>query len=323
MKLVSYVRAGSERWGFMIEDGAIVDAAIAYDAAGSSGPPHSVLELVEGGPAAWEKAEEAAKVAPTCPPLDPKGISFRPPMRRPGKIVGVALNNSAFIPMAYRYFEEPAYFLKAPSSLIGHGEPIEIREEYGLTHPEPELACVIGERLSRAASEVEALSKVFGYTIMNDINSPGLKERDSIHIEVPAGQGGDAPRWRRLRDRADRDQYLSYNLRSNSTDTFGPMGPCLVSAKNIKNPDRLRVRSWLGDQQITEDSTANLSFSIGRVLKHLSGYMTLEPGDVIHFGSAAKPVKMSLRDANLNEYDGPVRIEIEQIGVLENPVVKL
>jgi 2-keto-4-pentenoate hydratase/2-oxohepta-3-ene-1,7-dioic acid hydratase in catechol pathway len=280
--------------------------------------PKTMLELVERPEEERRNlnaALSAALVDGGVEPIQPE--SWLPPVVKPGKIIGVAINNGAMARMSYRYFDKPAFFMKAPSSLIGHGEAIKIRPEYGLTHPEPELACVIGAPLSNAKEE-DTLKAVFGYTIINDITSPGLKDEDSVHFELKLNVP--LPTWRRTRAEDDADIYLTYHARSKCTDTFGPLGPWLVTADEIENPNTLEVKSWLGDKLIAEDSTANLMFSVPQVLSHLSRYMSLEPGDIVHMGTAVNPMRVALREANFQKLQGPSIIEIEKIGRLSNPI---
>lgn len=243
-----------------------------------------------------------------------------PPLARPGKVIGVAMNNSAFAKPSFRYFTKPAFFMKSPSSLIGHGEPIIMREDYGLTHPEAELACVIGQRASHL-DVATARDVVFGYTIINDITSVGLKDEDSLHLEfASANPGQSVAEWRRARDEHDWDVFLTYHFRSKCTDGFGPIGPWITTANAVANPDALGIRAWLGERQIAEDSTANLSFPIAEVLAHLTRYATLEPGDIVHFGTAIDPRRYALREANILRDPSDIRIEIDGLGTLINPV---
>jgi 2-keto-4-pentenoate hydratase/2-oxohepta-3-ene-1,7-dioic acid hydratase in catechol pathway len=327
MRLASFEYEGRERVGFAVDEGLLVGLDDAWRAAGLGPAPETLLALVEGGSAAGAalaQAYAAVRASPSAAIRIPASeIRWRPPVRRPSKIVGVALNNSAFAPVAHRYFEKPAFFLKPPSCLIGHGEPIEVGANYGLTHPEAELACVIGRR-ARCLDPSEALGAVFGYAIFDDITSPGMKDEDSVHLQVPAGaRGGTPPDWRALRSPDDRDVFLTYHARSKGADTFGPMGPWLVTADEVRDPNSLGVRVFLGDELVTEDHTGQLSFPVSEVLAHLSAVMTLEPGDVVHFGTAVNPVRYGLRDVNLHRLGGPVAIEIDGLGRLENPVVHL
>ncbi len=165
----------------------VTEAGTAYPLPDLAG---SIDELVTLGQAELKELERRTLSQIAGGDLTPIAPDrWLPPVARPGKIIGVAMNNSAFAKPSYRYFSSPAYFMKSPSSLIGHGEPVIVREEYGLTHPEPELACIIGRHASHldAATAREA---IFGYTIINDITSVGLKDQDSLHLEFTSANPG-------------------------------------------------------------------------------------------------------------------------------------
>jgi len=280
--------------------------------------PRTVLDIVEMPKEAYGRFAKAVADALAVGKAGAiKPNSWLPPLRKPGKIVGVALNNDAIARQTYKYFKHPAFFMKAPSALIGHGETVRIRREYGLTHPEPELAVIIGKRLS-GASEAEILDAVFGYTIINDVTSVSIKDEDSIHFEFRR-EGANIP-WRRAKSSDDADIYLTYHMRSKNTDTFGPMGPWIVTADEIADPNALTVDSWLGEKMIAEDSTANLRFSVQHTLAHLSRNVTLEPGDIVHMGTAVDPKREALREQNFQLMPWPVKITISGIGTLCNPV---
>ncbi len=110
-------------------------------------------------------------------------LSWLPPVLRPGKVLCVALNNSAHPDRILSGPDTPALFLQPSSSLVGHGQPIRLRADDGRVHPEPELAVVIGRAGSDITPEA-ALSHVFGYSILNDITSPTLREADTIHYRA-------------------------------------------------------------------------------------------------------------------------------------------
>lgn len=254
--------------------------------------------------------------------LDPEAISWLAPSPRPSKIIGVALNNQLGSQFAVRTPTEPAYFLKPPSALVGHLQPIVVPAEYGLTHPEPELAAVIGRRCRNLSVE-DALEAVFGFTIINDITSPGLKDRDSMELALPVALGP-APDWRRVHGADDYSLYLTYHARSKGCDTFAPMGPWLVTPDKIPELDNLRVQGLLDGAPVLDDSTANLRFSVPQVLSHLSHSMTLEPGDVVHFGSAFMPADPerfpNVRTIDISQLNGTLSVEIQGIGRLDNPI---
>lgn len=299
-------------------DGRLVDVAVLL-----ARPGLDIYSLIEDSAA---DALEAALAGPVADEaiVDDEAVRWLPPSPRPGKIVGVAVNNTLGNQFAYRPPVEPAYFLEPSSALTGHGSPIVVPEEYGLTHPEPELAAVIGRRI-RFADSAEAQSAVFGYTIIDDITSPGLKDRDSMELVVPAGFEA-KPSWRQARGEDDRSIYLTYHARSKGCDTFAPMGPWLTTADEVADPNDLEVKCWLDDELVLTDSTANLLFSVGDVLAHLSRHMTLEPGDVVHFGTAFRPAAPerfpTVRALDISRLSGTLSVEICGLGRLDNPIAR-
>ena len=323
MRLCSFEADGRRAYGLVRDDGRIVDLQARLGADG----PASLEEAIEAMAAGLIDRTNLAKAAVGAPALEPQAVAWRPPLSRPGKIIGVAINNRIGQEIAFRPFAEPAFFLKPASSLTGHGRPVVVRDDYGLTHPEPELAVIIGKGGKRIPAE-RALDHVFGYSVINDITSPGLKERDSIELVTPAAAGGgyrDLMGWRRVRDEEDaRSIYLTYHALSKGTDTFGPMGPWIVTADEIADPNRLAINSYDGEDLVFEDSTANLTFPVERIIAHASDYMTLDPGDVIHCGTAMKPADggkfRALTQWDLAATRRPMAIEIEGLGRLVNPV---
>lgn len=322
MRLSTYISSGTTTWGVVADDETLVSASTV------EGCPATLDEHIENPRQSVVAA--LASAGRSGGGISQSEVTWCPPVRRPSKVIGVAINNMMGQRVAHRPFADPAFFLKPPSSLIGHGQPVVVKSSYGITHPEPELAVVIG-RGGKDISESAALSHVFGYTIINDVTSPGLKERDSIELVAPNPGGGGAYGkllgWRRvLSDEHARSNYLTYHARSKGTDTFGPIGPWIVTEDEIADPNNLAVDSFDGDIPAFVDSTANLTFSVQRVISHASAYMTLCPGDIIHCGTSMKPadggVHRGLTDWDLQHVDGrPMRIRITGIGELSNPVM--
>jgi 2-keto-4-pentenoate hydratase/2-oxohepta-3-ene-1,7-dioic acid hydratase in catechol pathway len=321
MRVCSFSVSGRSTWGVAADDGTLIDARTV------DGAPVSLDDHVEApDPGVVARLGEAAASGGGVAPAE---VTWLPPVRRPSKILGVAINNVIGQRIAHRPFANPAFFLKPPSSMVGHGQPVVVHESYGVTHPEPELAVVIGRR-AKDVPDSEALEYVYGYTIINDITSPGLKAEDSIELIVPPGSSGGAYGkllgWRSNRDDDHaRSNYLTYHARSKGTDTFGPIGPWVVTVDEIPDPNVLAVNSFDGDTPVFVDSTANLLFPVQRVVAHASAYMTLLPGDIIHCGTSMKPADDSphrtITDWDLRRVDGrPMRIDIECIGSLSNPV---
>jgi 2-keto-4-pentenoate hydratase/2-oxohepta-3-ene-1,7-dioic acid hydratase in catechol pathway len=322
MKWLSYHVGGRDHFGF-VEGDYVIDYATLCVAHSQSVHPRTLLDYVEAGPSEWAIAAILSGDVEGAARHGLDVIKYHAPIRRPSKILGVPINNGTINRWAHRPWKAPGFFLKPPSALIGHGEAIVVRRDYGLTHPEPELAAIIGKR-ARNVAEADALDYVFGYTAINDITSPVLKEQDSIEINMPGLKGPDIT-WRELRGEEDSTIYLTYHARSKGCDTFAPMGPWIVTADAIADPDTLAISGWLGEEKVTVDTTANLSFGVAAVIAQASRFMTLEPGDVVHFGMAAVsampekyPNTWSLDMASIG---GSVAVEIEGIGILINPIV--
>lgn len=177
---------------------------------------------------------------------------------------------------------EPMFFLKAPSSLIGPDEAIELPHPEHQNHWEAELAAVIGRRAKRV-SEAEALDYVFGYTAACDISDRDLQKGD-----VPFGFG-----------------------RAKSYDTFCPCGPAITPADQL-DPSDVRVMLTCNGEIRQDDSTALMIHNLPKLIAFLSAIMTLEPGDVILTGTPKGVGRMQPGDQ--------IEISIAGIGSLRNPV---
>jgi len=242
-------------------------------------------------------------------------LSWLPPVRRPGKVLCVALNNSSNADRIMRGPSTPAMFVKPSSSLVGHRRPIVVKEKYGRVHPEPELTVVIG----RGGSDIpvdDALGHVFGYTIINDLTSPTMRDDDTFHYRAIHPDPGSADGIRYV------DSWVSYPARYKGADTFGPLGPWVVTADEIPDPHALRITCVHDGRLVTEDSTANLRFSVAEVVSFASGYLTLEPGDLIAMGTALKRSAKggAVQNVDLARQGGVIEVTIEGIGTLSNPV---
>lgn len=244
-----------------------------------------------------------------------EALTWLPPVVRPGKVLCVALNNSANPDRIMSGPQTPAMFTKPVTSLIGHLQPIRVRPEYGRVHPEPELAVVIGRGGSDIMVE-NALDHVYGYTVLNDLTSPTMRAEDTFHYRAihPSDTDPDGIRYV--------ESWVSYPARYKGCDTFGPIGPWVVTADEIPDPHALRIRCLHDGRVVTDDNTANLRFSVAEVIAFASRYLTLEPGDVIAMGTALRPsaAGRAVQNVDLVATRGTVEVDIERIGVLANPV---
>lgn len=307
MKLGTVSVGGAQRVAVAVDD-AGERAVVLYQ-----GP--TVAGLIEDWPAAREVVERA--VTDGARQAVPVGdLSWLPPVPRPGKVICVALNNSANVDRIMSGPSHPATFNKPATSLLGHGQPIRLKKAFGRVHPEPELAVVIGAGgadISRPA----AMDHVFGYTIINDLTSPTMRAQDTFHYRAihPRQDGTEGIEYV--------DTWVSYSGRYKGSDGFGPMGPWIATADEIPDPHALTVTCVHQGRVITEDSTGNLMHKVADVVSYVSGYQTLEPGDVIAMGTALKASASgggAVQNVNLTELGGPIEVTISGIGTLSNPV---
>ena len=313
MKLGTVSVAGEQRIAVAVA----MDRAVVLDAAAMALPaglPADVAAAIAGGAAALTALQSAAaRGVPQA--LD--ALHWLPPLVRPGKVVCLALNNSANKDRIIRGPAHPATFIKPASSLIGHGQPIRLRKAYGRVHPEPELALVIG-KAGRDIPEAAAYQHVFGYTIINDLTSPTMREDDTFHYRAihPQSDGSAGIEYR--------DTHVSYPGRYKGCDTFGPIGPWVCTRDEVPDPHALSVRCLHQERLITEDTTRNLFYKVPQVLAFVSHYMTLEAGDIISLGTALKSAGggQAVQTVDLNALGGPIAVSISGLGTLSNPVVR-
>ncbi|HEY3684068.1 MAG TPA: fumarylacetoacetate hydrolase family protein [Streptosporangiaceae bacterium] len=309
MRLVTYERSGSARSGVVADD-SVVDLQRAYTRllAGDGVPaaarraaallPLDLRELLEGGADSLEAARRVAasaqgdglarlREAGAALPLD--DVRLAPPVRRPEKIICLGRNYRAHaeegggsVPAA------PELFAVFANTLIGHRAPIVLPRVSTRIDYEAELAVVIGSR-ARDVPADRALGHVAGYTILNDVTARDYQSKTSQWFQ---GKG---------------------------LDTFSPTGPWLVTADEVPDPQSLRIRLAIGERVLQDAVTSEMIYPVAETIAYVSRLMTLEPGDIIAtgtpegVGNARKP-PVYLRDGDT------VRITIDAIGTLENPV---
>lgn len=223
-------------------------------------------------------------------PINEVELTLLSPVANPSKIICVGLNYfDHAVEAGVTTPSEPLLFGKFPNTLIGHGETISYsRKATKEVDYEGELAVVIGERCWQR-SEQDALACVLGYTIANDVSA-----RDA---QLSDGQ------W----------------LRGKSFDGFCPLGPALVTADEVGDPQSLNISTRLNGDCVQDASTADMIFTVAELVSYCSRSFTLEPGDLVLTGTP--PGVGFTRTPPLYLSDGDtVEVTIESIGTLTNVV---
>jgi 2-keto-4-pentenoate hydratase/2-oxohepta-3-ene-1,7-dioic acid hydratase in catechol pathway len=236
-------------------------------------------------------------------------VKLLAPIPRPGKIVAAIVNTRAMLGGDAK-LDRPRLDMKAPSTVIGPGEIIRAPDS-GI-RPEVELAAIIGKRIS-AASPAQAKKAIFGYTILNDVTAP----RDSRDDAYEAHRRD--PKTGEIAKRIMRGPLF----RSKNHDTFCPMGPWVVSGDELADVSDLRMTAKFNGTKVQEGSTADYLFQPEEIASYVSGFLTLEPGDVISCGSVGWTGVVGSADPSefiLPSRNGTLELTVNGIGVLSNPV---
>jgi 2-keto-4-pentenoate hydratase/2-oxohepta-3-ene-1,7-dioic acid hydratase in catechol pathway len=251
--------------------------------------------------AAWVDGLAEESLAELAIPLD--DVKLLVPVPRPGKILLLAGNYAEHVVerggvAAERGETFPYVFLKPSTTLTDPFDPI-VLPMLSPDHVdwECELGVVIG-RACRGVDESEALEYVAGYTVVNDMS-------DRKFTPNPARK----PR--------ERDKFFDW-MHGKWHDTFCPMGPCLLSADDVDDPQDLRLRLAVNGAVRQDGTTGQMVFPVAAVVAFVSSFVTLEPGDVISTGT---PKGVGSASGTYLRPGDVVVAEIERIGRLENPVL--
>ncbi len=264
------------------------DGYVDLHAADAQLPP-CLTEILAMGQAGRQRAEQATRDGEVLPA---DKVRLLAPILGPRKVICIGLNYADHADESGQAIpEEPVVFNKFPTALTGPGQPIRLPAISQEVDYEAELVVVIG-RQAKGISESEALDYVGGYTCGHDVSA-----RD-WQLRKPGGQ------W----------------LLGKTFDTFAPIGPHLVTPDEIPDPGQLKIALRINGQTMQDSSTRQLIFSVPQLISYISQVATLHPGDLIFTGTppgvgAARKPPVFLRPGD------QVEVEIEGIGVLENPVV--
>ncbi len=311
MKLLTFKVRSSEKVGILMENGKILDLAGAYTILFEHQAPglfHDLKAIIES----QAKGLELAKLVETLSmkeikansPLgerlvgeavfSPENVTLNPPVKRPGKILCMAVNYwSHAREMNVEPPESPYLFIKLASTLVGHKSSIVIPRGAEKPDHEVELAVVIGGR-GKYIERGKAMDYVFGYTILNDVT---LRER-----QAPLKKGARLGlRW----------------LPAKNFDTSAPLGPLIVTADEIGDPHNLRLQLRVNGELRQDGRTSDMIFKIPEIIEAASEGLTLEPGDIIATGT---PSGVGAATGKFLKQGDIIEAWIENIGFLENTV---
>jgi 2-keto-4-pentenoate hydratase/2-oxohepta-3-ene-1,7-dioic acid hydratase in catechol pathway len=293
MKLLQFQGGDGLKLGVKTDNG-IVDVAAAAAALGLEAPT-SLIEVVEVGQPAIDAVQAVIDAVAASDnaaewTLDEMGIQYGPAVADPGKIICVGLNyrrHAAETGMPVP--ETPVLFSKFSNSIAAYGDSVSLPAVATEYDYEVELGVVIGKP-ARNVSEAEALDYVLGYVTSNDISVRDLQTRTS--------------QW----------------LLGKTLDNFLPVGPYLVTADEVGDPQQLSIKTWVNGEIRQDSNTGDMIFTVAEIVSYISRYFTLEPGDLIVTGTP-EGVAMGREDKPWLKPGDEVVVEVGSLGVLKNVMV--
>jgi 2-keto-4-pentenoate hydratase/2-oxohepta-3-ene-1,7-dioic acid hydratase in catechol pathway len=293
MKLLTFNGPDGLKLGIRSDQG-VIDVVEAGAALGVT-VPQSLTEVITGGdPAVAELQvlEESVTGSASGSPwlLDEMGLQHGPVVANPGKIICVGLNyrrhaQESNLPVP----ETPVLFSKFGNTICGSGADVPLPSVATEFDYEVELGFVIGKS-ARNVSQEHALSYVLGYCTANDVSVRDLQTRTS--------------QW----------------LLGKTLDNFLPIGPYLVTADEVGDPQSLRIRCWVNGDLRQDSNTGDMIFSVAEIISYISRYFTLEPGDVVVTGTP-EGVAMGRADKPWLKPGDEVIVEVERLGQCRNMMI--
>jgi 2-keto-4-pentenoate hydratase/2-oxohepta-3-ene-1,7-dioic acid hydratase in catechol pathway len=258
----------------VLKGDAVVDVSAAVRDITHTGPHNLISGLIERFADYRTRLEDAAARGPGVPVAS---VKIRPPLPKPVNIDCMAVNY-----MEDGTLKEPAPingFHKSPSAVIGHDDTMVLPDvPAGIFEGEAEVAVVIGKRASRVRA-ADAMGYVFGYVNFIDGSARALPPPGNVFYQMK------------------------------SRDTFAPMGPYLVTADEIADPQHLQIRLWVNGALKQNFNTSDMAHNIARCIEWVTSIHTLEPGDVLATGTNHRGLS-SFQDGDL------VELETEGLGRL-------
>jgi 2-keto-4-pentenoate hydratase/2-oxohepta-3-ene-1,7-dioic acid hydratase in catechol pathway len=199
----------------------------------------------------------AALDAGELPAADVDGLRIGAPIARPGAVVCIGMNYAAHAAESgSEPPKQPIVFFKHPNTVVGPDDDVLVPRGSTKTDWEVELAVIIGKQARYVETDEEALACIAGYAVSNDVS-----ER-AFQIEQSGGQ------W----------------SKGKCCETFNPLGPALVPADEV-DPDNLDLKSWVNGEPRQDSNTRDMVFSVAALIRDLSQYMVLSPGDILNTGT--------------------------------------
>jgi 2-keto-4-pentenoate hydratase/2-oxohepta-3-ene-1,7-dioic acid hydratase in catechol pathway len=281
MKLATFTHADATRIGLVDGDEVVDLSAAAPDL------PREMVAFLEAGQDALLEAQATLSGGSRIPLSE---VRLQAPIARPPKFLAIGLNYADHVAESGLDTPQfPTVFNKQSTCVVGPGDPIHVPRASHVVDYEGEMGFVIGRRC-RHVSRDDAADAIAGYLVVNDVTV-----RD-WQLRIPTWTIG------------------------KSFDTHGPIGPWIVTSDELPNPHQLQLRTWVNDELRQESNTKELIFDCFTLVEHLSTAFTLEPGDIIATGTPSG-VGIGHKPPKLLEAGDRVRIEIDGIGQLENPVI--
>jgi 2-keto-4-pentenoate hydratase/2-oxohepta-3-ene-1,7-dioic acid hydratase in catechol pathway len=295
MKLVTITKENKQSLGVKVEEG-VIDIALALSIHPNENIPTEVMDVIEGGQEALFSLENylgTLKIhSESSYVLSEKELNWGPCVTRPNKIICVGLNYRKHADETNSpYPEYPILFNKFNNTLTGHLCNIAVPKVTGELDYEVELGIVIGKS-AKYISKEDALNHVFGYCTVNDLSARDLQLR--------------TPQW----------------LLGKSCDDFSPIGPYLVTADEVGNPNSLTLTTTVNGEVRQNSNTSDMIFYCDEIISYISQHMTLYPGDVILTGTPEGVVLGLPKEERVYLQPGDhVTVEIEKLGALTNTFV--
>ena len=264
---------------------------------GLVGPDGTLRDLsgrvgdIDGTILAPDKLSELAGIDPSSLPVVEGSPRFGPPVNDIGKIIAIGLNYADHAAETGQEMpHEPVIFTKATSAINGPNDPVMLPRNSRKSDWEVELGVVIGTE-ARYVSESDALDHVAGYCVVNDVS-----ERD---LQL-SGTG----QW----------------VKGKSADTFAPLGPYLVTRDEIDDPQNLRLWLEVDGHRYQDGSTSTMVFGVSYLVKYVTQFMSLQPGDVIATGTPSG-VGFGQKPPVFLQPGNRMRVGVEGLGEQEQEVV--